>query len=119
MERSVVVWVSLAGSADVNSMTKSAKTCPFIAVFGLYLMSNLLISMAHFISLPESLVYVTLASLGILLELLWYEPGNKGEASELRLPKPKLIFPSLVTSPPLLSKLGCNSKLGVALVLCL
>ena len=34
MERSVVVWASLAGSADVNSMTKSAKTCPFIAVFG-------------------------------------------------------------------------------------
>ena len=35
MERSVVVWASLAGSADVNSMTKSTKTCPFIAVFGL------------------------------------------------------------------------------------
>ena len=37
MERSVVVCASLAGSADVNSMTKSAKTCPFIVVFGLYL----------------------------------------------------------------------------------
>ena len=34
-------------------MTKSAKSCPFIAVFGLYLMSNSLSSMAHFISLPE------------------------------------------------------------------
>ena len=53
MERSVVVWASLAGSADVNSMTKSAKTCPFITVFVLYLMSNSLSSMAHFISLPE------------------------------------------------------------------
>ena len=53
MERSVVVWASLAGSVDVNSMTKSAKTCSFIAVFGLYLMSNSLSSMAHFISLSE------------------------------------------------------------------
>ena len=53
MERSVVVWASLAGSADVNSMKKSAKTCPFIAVFGLILISNSLSSMAHFISLPE------------------------------------------------------------------
>ena len=33
IERSVVVWESLAGSADVNSMTKSAKTCHFIAFF--------------------------------------------------------------------------------------
>ena len=34
-------------------MMKSAKTFPFIAVFGLYRMSNSLSSMAHFISLPE------------------------------------------------------------------
>ena len=34
-------------------MTKSAKICPFIAVFGLYRMSNSLSSMAHFINLPE------------------------------------------------------------------
>ena len=34
-------------------MMKSAKTCPFIAVFGLYMMSNSLNSMAHFINLPE------------------------------------------------------------------
>ena len=53
MERSVVVWASLVGSTDVNSMMKLAKTCPFIAVFSLYLMSNLLSSMDHFISLPE------------------------------------------------------------------
>ena len=53
VERSVVTWASLVGSADVNSMTKSDKTCPFIAVFGLYLISNPLSSMAHFISLPE------------------------------------------------------------------
>ena len=65
------------------------------------------------------MVYVTLASSGILLELIWYEPGNKGGAFELRLPMPKLISPSLGTSPPLLSELGCNSKLGAALVLCL
>ena len=37
----------------MNSMTKSAKTCPFITVFGLYMMSNWLSSMAHFISLME------------------------------------------------------------------
>ena len=35
-------------------MTKSARTCPFIAVFGLYLMLNSLSSMAHLISLPET-----------------------------------------------------------------
>ena len=51
-EKSVVVWASLVVSADVNSMTKSAKTCPFIAIFGLYLRSNSLSSIAHFISLP-------------------------------------------------------------------
>ena len=53
MGRSVGAWVFSVGSAEVNSMKKSAKTCPFIAVFGLYLMSNLLSSMAHFISIPE------------------------------------------------------------------
>ena len=53
VERSVAAWASLAGSADANSMTKSAKTCCFIAVFGLYLISNSLSSMAHFISFPE------------------------------------------------------------------
>ena len=51
-ENSVAVWASLAVSAYVNSMTKSAKTCPFIAIF-LYLISNSLSSMAHFISLLE------------------------------------------------------------------
>ena len=53
VERSVVVWASLAGSTDANSMTKSTKICPFIVVFGLYLISYSLSSMAHFISLPE------------------------------------------------------------------
>ena len=37
----------------VNSMMKSAKTCPLTAFLGLYLMSNSLSSMAHFISLPK------------------------------------------------------------------
>ena len=49
----VSVWAFFASSAEVNSMTKSAKICPFIAVFGLYRMSNSLSSMAHFINLPE------------------------------------------------------------------
>ena len=53
MGRSSVVCVASASSPEVNSMMKSAKICPFIAVFGLYLMSNLLNSMGHFISLPE------------------------------------------------------------------
>ena len=53
MEGLVSVWVFSAGSAEVNSMTKSAKICPFIAVFGLYQMSNSLSFMAHFINLPE------------------------------------------------------------------
>ena len=93
LERSVVVWASLAGSVDVNSMTKSAKTCPSSAF-------------------RRSLVCATLVSSGILLKLLWYELGNMGGASELRLPEPKLTFPSLGTSPLLLLKLGYNSKLG-------
>ena len=41
------------GSAEVNSMMKSAKICPLIDVLGLYLMSNSLSSMAHFTSLPK------------------------------------------------------------------
>ena len=53
MERSVTVWALLTGSAEINSMTKLAKTCPFITVFVLYRMSNSLSSMTHFISLSE------------------------------------------------------------------
>ena len=53
VERSVAAWASPAGSAYASSTTKSAKTCPFIVVFGLYLISNSLSSMAHFISLLE------------------------------------------------------------------
>ena len=89
VERSVVVWASLAGSADANSMTKSAKICPFIAVFGLYMISNSLSSMAHFISLPEVSGLCSTCFIGYFLELLWYEPGNMGGASVLRLPEPK------------------------------
>ena len=72
-------------------MMKSAKTCHFIAFFGLYLMSNSLDSIAHFISLPESSVCVALASSGILLEFQWYELESKGGASGLRLLMPRLI----------------------------
>ena len=53
MEGLVSVWAFSAGSTEVNSMMKSAKICPFIAVFGLYRMWNSLSSMAHFINLPE------------------------------------------------------------------
>ena len=47
------------------------------------------------------------------------EPGSKGGASELRLPMPRLISPSLGIFPPLLSELDYNSKPDVVLVLCL
>ena len=53
MEGLVSVCVFSAGSAEVNSMTKFAKICHFIVVFGLYRMSNSLSSMAHFINLLE------------------------------------------------------------------
>ena len=53
MEGLVSVWAFSAGFVEVKSMTKSAKICPFIAVFGLYRMSNSLSSMAHFINLPK------------------------------------------------------------------
>ena len=99
-------------------MMKSTRTCPFIEVFGLYLMSNSLSSVAHFISLPEVSACVVPASSDILLELKWCEPGNKGGASELRLLWLGLISPSWDTSPLLLSELGCNSKLGAVLGLC-
>ena len=57
MGKSSANWVVSMGCAGVlegvNSMMKSAKTCPLTAILGLYLMSNSLSSMAHFISLPE------------------------------------------------------------------
>ena len=53
MEGFVSVWAFSVGSAKVNSMMKSAKIFPFIAVFGLYQMSNSLSSMTHFINIPE------------------------------------------------------------------
>ena len=46
-------WTASVGSVEVNSMMKSAKTCPLTDVLGLYLMLNSLNSMTHFISLPE------------------------------------------------------------------
>ena len=117
MERSVAAWASPAGSTDANSMTKSTKTCPFIAVFGMYLISNSLSSMAISSVCRRSPAYVILASLGTLLGLLWYELGNKGGASELRSPEPELTFPFLSTSPPLLLELGCSNKLDAELAL--
>ena len=53
MGRSGFSWVASTGSVEVNSMMKSAKIYPFIFVLCLYLMSNSLNSIAHFISLPE------------------------------------------------------------------
>ena len=54
----------------------------------------------------------------ILLELLWHEPESKGGASVLQLLMPRLVFPSLDITPPLLSELDYNSRLGATLGLC-
>ena len=40
MGRSDASWVVSIGFVEVNSMMKSTKTCPLIAVLGLYLMSK-------------------------------------------------------------------------------
>ena len=53
MERLDASWAVSVGSVEVNSMMKSANTCPLIVVLSLYLMSNSLSSMAHFTSLLE------------------------------------------------------------------
>ena len=53
MGRSGVSWVASVDCAGVNSIMKSAKIYPFTIVLGLYLMSNSLSSIAHFISLPK------------------------------------------------------------------
>ena len=51
--RSDESWAVSVDSVEVNSMMKSANTCPLVAVLGLYLISNSLSSIAHFNSLPE------------------------------------------------------------------
>ena len=94
-------------------MTKSARTCPFIAVFGLYLMSNSLALWPTSSAFRRLLVCATPASSDILLGHLWCGPRNRDGASELQSPAPVLIFPFSGSSPPLLSELDCNSKLGV------
>ena len=53
MGRSGANWVASVDCAGVNSMMKSSKICPFTVVLSLYLMSNSLSSIAHFISLLE------------------------------------------------------------------
>ena len=53
MGRSGANWVAFVDCDGVNSMMKSAKIYHFTAVLSLYLMSNSLSSIAHFISLPE------------------------------------------------------------------
>ena len=53
MGRSGDSWVASVDFAGVNSMMKSNKICPFTVVLGLYLMSNSLSSIAHFISILE------------------------------------------------------------------
>ena len=67
MGRSGVSWVASTGSAGVNSMMKSTKICLFIAVLGLYLMSNSLSSTTNFISLPEVYSLCSICFIGYLV----------------------------------------------------
>ena len=67
MGRSGISWVASIVFAGVNSMMKSAKICPFIVVLGLYLMSNSLSSIAHFISLPEVSSLCSICFIGYLV----------------------------------------------------
>ena len=70
-------WVASVVCAGVNSMMKLAKICPFTAAFGLYLMSNSLSTIAHFISLTEVSGLRSICSLDIRLGLRWCELGSK------------------------------------------
>ena len=65
----------------VNSMMKSAKTCPLTFVLGLYLMSNSLSSMAHFISLPEVSGLCNIYFNSVSLEI-WLKPSGSGYQCE-------------------------------------
>ena len=60
-------WVASVDCAGVNSMMKSAKVYHFTAVLGLYLMSNSLNSIAHFISLPEVSGLCSICFIGYLV----------------------------------------------------
>ena len=59
--------VASVDSTGVNSMMKFAKICPFTTVLGLYLMSNSLSSIAHFISLPEVSGLYSICFIGYLV----------------------------------------------------
>ena len=79
MGRLSTSWVASVDFTRVNSMMKSAKICPFTVVLGLYLMSNSISSITHFISLPEVYDYAVFASSNILLGLRRCELGSKVE----------------------------------------
>ena len=61
------------GSAEVNSMMKSTKICPLIIVLGLYLISNSVNSMAHFINLLEvsGLCNICFIGCSIGISIVW------------------------------------------------
>ena len=70
MGRSGASWVASVDCVGVNSMMKSAKICPFAVVLGLYLMSNSLDSIAHFISLLEVFGLCGICFIGYLVGTL-------------------------------------------------
>ena len=95
-------------------MMKSAKICPFTAALGLYLISNSLSSIAHFISLPEVYGLCSICFIDIRLGLRRRELGSKVGVSWMWLPMLGLTFLSFGTFllPP--SELDYNSRLVAA-----
>ena len=71
MGRSNANLVVLVGCGEafegVNSTMKSSETGPLTVIFGLYLMSNSLSYIAHFISLPEVFGLCNICFIGCLI----------------------------------------------------
>ena len=109
----MLVGVASMDCAGVNSMMKSAKIHPFTTVLSLYLMSNSLSSIAHFISLPEVSGLCNICFIGYSIGTSTDKLGSKVGVFWIQLPMPGSAFPSLGTSPPLPSELGYNSRLVV------
>ena len=90
-------------------MMKSVKTCPLIAVLGLYLMSNSLSSMTHCTSVPEVYGLCSIC-FDALSESRWCELGSMVEVFWRWSPMLELAVPSSDTFPLLISELGCSNR---------
>ena len=107
-------WAVSIGSIEVNSIMKSANTCPLIVVLGLYLISNSLRSMAHLPVFLWFLVYAVFASLCVLSKSRWCELGSMVEVFWRWSPILELASPSSDTFPLLLSKVSYSNRPAVA-----